>query len=278
MPTRILFLLALVGSGVFLLSGAWSSAPADLPPEPETPFVAQTVPLEDDIIGSGIDAGQLLQKAVERLDPGHTVWLKTKIRQTMTDEASSFVAEGVLQRGPNHCAHLQMETDALGKKRRLLVVSDGEVVAQVRQVPGAEDVVEVVKVPAGDVRSRETFLVAKSCGGPRPVLESLQKNLKDGRLQTGLLHDVPVIVIKGEFESDVKGICAGVATPVKSATIYLDAKSLWPVRLEWWGVDSKKAPRRVLCIEFLEPELNRELSLDECVKVFSYRPANEPGQ
>ena len=283
MMTRILFLLSLVLGSTILLTGAWTGSLSNPPQQAEPAFVPQALPLEADIIGSGVDARQLLQKALEKLDPQRTAWLKTKIRQTMTDADSNFVAEGFLQRGPNHCAHLEMDIVTGGKQGRLLIVSDGEIIAQVSEVPGADPTTDVANFPnavegspSKKLAVKEKFLCGKSCGGPGALLELLQPHLQNARLQTGILHKTPVIQIKGDLNANWASANVGTKTPVQQACVYLDAKTLWPQRIEWWGVDMTNSPRRVLCIEFLEPEFLRELSIDECVRMFSYKPSHEP--
>src|SRR5713226_2704982 len=121
MPTRTLFLFTLALGAAIFLTGARTSPPTPCVLNPDAGFVAQTVPLEPDIVGSGIDATQLLGKALEKISGPRTAGMNTKIRQTMTDADANFVAHGFLQRGPNHCARLEMD---LGKQGRLQVVSD----------------------------------------------------------------------------------------------------------------------------------------------------------
>lgn len=277
MDLRYLFGLALVVGSVVFLTGAWNNSPAP-PAEPaKIAFVPQSIALDADIIGSGIDARQLLQKAIDRLTGPKIAWLKTKIRQTMTDTGSNFVAEGILQRGPNHCARLTMDIATGGQKRRLLVVSDGEIVAQVREASGAAPSVTVESMPSPEdetiiAAAREAFLTEKSCGGPRAILAQLHQHLQNGKLQTGLLDRAPVIQIKGEMAPTAKTTCACTMSPLHYAYVYLDAGTLWPHCIEWWGTDKEGTPRRVLRVEFLESDVGRELSEAECAKVFSYRP------
>src|ERR1019366_9025553 len=102
MLSRLLFLLSLMLGSTVFLTGAWTGTFATSARSPELLFVPGAVLLDADIIGSGIDAHQLLRKALAKLGEPKAAWLKTKIRQTMTDADSNFVAEGFLQRGPNH--------------------------------------------------------------------------------------------------------------------------------------------------------------------------------
>ena len=283
MLTRLLFLFSLVLGSTILLTGAWTGSLTLPTPNSEIHFVPQAIQLDADIIGSGIDAKQLLQKALEKLDPKRTPWLKTKIRQTMTDKNLNFIAHGYLQRGPNHCARLELN---LGKHGCFLVVSDGEVMAQVCKIPGAAPTVEVTHLPIPPDDSKvdaealkEGYLDDKSCGGPGELLRQLHRDLGDSRLQTGLLQQSPVIQIHGNLNPTSKKSDTFSANSACHACVYLDAKTLWPVRLEWWGAEKATLPSRpILCIEFLEPVINCVLSGEECMRTFSYRPDGQSSQ
>jgi hypothetical protein len=279
MLSRLLFLLSLMLGSTVFLTGAWTGSFATSARSPKLLFVPGAVPLDADLIGSGLDARQLLQKALEKLAGQDAAWMKTKIRQTMADADSNFVAEGFLQRGPNHCAHLEMDVVRAGKRGRLLVVSDGEIVARVRKMPDALPVVVVERLPAlaedsqeKDAGVKEEFLARQCCGGPAPLLAPIHKHLRNARLRTGLLQDTPVIQIQGELSPDSAPVCIGAKNLPSRAHVYLDAQTLWPIRLEWWGVDRTNSPQVVLRVEFLEPSINRELSVAECMRMFSYRP------
>jgi hypothetical protein len=279
MVKRKLLLFTLVLGSTILLPGAWTGSSTPNTQNPEVVFVSQNVALDADIIGSGIDATQLLEKALEKLGGPRTAWMKTKIRQTIADADSNFIAEGFLQRGPNHCARLEMN---IGRHGRLRVVSDGEVVAQVRNIPGKAPDVVVERFPDAAADSadnhsaiREKYLCGKSCGGPTALLQQLRQHLQEGKLQTGLLQGMAVIQVKGEIDPGAMPMSAGTTMPVRYAYIYLDAKTLWPHRLEWWGRDKTNALRSVLRLEFLEPQIDQELSPEACMRMFSYEPNDE---
>src|SRR5208282_4270935 len=99
MLTRMLFLLVLILGGGVALMGAWPASLVPVAPDAEAAFVPKVVSLDADMVGSGIDGRQLLEKALERLDAAEAAWLNTKIRQTVYDANTRFVAEGFLQRG-----------------------------------------------------------------------------------------------------------------------------------------------------------------------------------
>lgn len=280
MLTRTLFFFALLGGGTVFLTGAWFGSFAPSAQNPESFFTPQNVPLDADIVGSGVDANQLLEKAMEKLAPARTGWLKTKIRQTMNDADSRFVAAGFLQRGPNHCARLEMDVITGQAHGRLVIVSDGELLAQVRKLPGREPAVVLEdlpaateKTPALDPAAQEEYLVGKGCGGPRALLRQFRQHLRNGKLQTGLLHDKPVIRIKGDIDpATVPAFAPNKKRLTLIACTYLDATTLWPHRFEWREQSKVAAARPILQIDLHDFEIGRELSFAECTHVFSYQP------
>jgi hypothetical protein len=115
------------------------------------------------------------------------------------------------------------------------------------------------------------------CGGPVALLELLRQRLHDVKAQTGLLHGIGVVQVKGDFSSDKLPVFASTSIPARVACVYLDAKTLWPIQFEWWGVEKDQSQRRLLQIEFPEPELNHEIPAAECERLFSYRPQGNVG-
>jgi len=249
------------------LSGAWPGPLAAPTQNPASDFVPQTFPIDSAIIGSGVGAKDLLEMALEKLDWQRSTWLRTKIRQSMSDPESRFVAHGFLQRGPNHCAHLEMEIDTDGCKSRILIISDGAMIASVREAEDAKPLVEVYPFPVTDnANIKEAFLCRMNCNGPTVSLKEILVHLQDGKLQTGLLKDRRVIQISGELE----GGSASMA--VRHCQVFLDATTLWPCQIDWFGVDASNRLKPIMRVEYTDPEVNQELSLSECARLFSYQP------
>lgn len=265
MLTRLVFLLSLTLVSVVFLTGAWPGTFPLPARSADSTFTPQVVQLDADIIGERVDAALLLQKAVAAHAPAKMPWLKTRIRQTMCEGSSNFVAEGFLQRGPRGCARLEMQI----RNSRVTVVSDGAIVAHVRELADTDSKVTINELGA-DV---EEALPRHGCGGPFTALRQLQRCLKNGRLQTGLLGETPVIRVLGDFDPEQGILVAAANVEIRSGCVYLDAKTLWPHRVEWWG-DYSKTLRPLVQIEFLENEIGRELSEEECVQTFSYRPVD----
>jgi hypothetical protein len=83
MLMRMLLLISVLFSGLIFLSGAWPGPLAPMTQNTDSGFVSQTFPIDSAIIGSGVGASELLEKALDKLDWRRVTWLRTKIRQTM---------------------------------------------------------------------------------------------------------------------------------------------------------------------------------------------------
>jgi hypothetical protein len=271
MLMRMLLLTAVLGSGLVFLSGAWPGPFTPPTPDAHSGFVAQAFAIDAAILGSGISANELVEKALEKLDSQRVIWLRTKIRQTMSDPESRFVADGFLQRGPNHCAHLEMAIDSHDGKARLLIVSDGASIATVRAADDAKPIVAVYPFPAtDDPNAKEEFLRTMNCSGPAVPLKDILLYLRDGKMQTGRLRDRRVIQIAGELDAAAKQTSASIA--VRNCRVYLDAATLWPCQIDWFGLDAFSHWKPIMRVEYADPEINQELSLSECARLFSYQP------
>ena len=258
MSKKFLFLLPLLSAAPLFLAGALRRPV----PDAAASFSPQTVPLAPDLVSA--DAATLFDRALDRIGPEKVRWLKVHLRQHMETAETAFDAEGTLQLGPDRCARLEMNVNTGGKRSRSLVVSDGHAVAQATESGSGPP--NITTGLLGDRRLEEL-----GCGGPYPLLKELRNRLASLKAEIGLLQRRPVVRIGGRLAKKSPG--ADAMPPLADfCYLYLDAQSLWPGRLEWWGSDAKQNARPVLAMEFTDPEVNRALSLDECVRVFSYRP------
>jgi hypothetical protein len=56
----------------------------------------------------------------------------------------------------------------------------------------------------------------------------------------------------------------------RAARLYLDPKTLWPHRMEWWGPDPpRKGDVLLMQIEFRDPALNQPMSAERCAGEFA---------
>ncbi len=277
MLTRLLFLAGLILVNALFLMSAWPASIAVSARPADFPLAFKSPPSEPEVTKPSGDAIALLDNAISALSPARIPWLKVKIRQTMTAADSNFVADGFLQCGPNHCVRLVMGIATGPQPSRLVVVSDGEVIVQARQISHQKPITVIERLPAQGGADKEKFLAAKGCGGPHALLKQIQQQIKNAHVKTGLLGENKVISVTGDLDLPPGGRAA-VASSVRSCIVQLDAKTLWPHRLEWHGPDLAGDSRMILRMEFLEPELHRRLSEQECIRIFSYTPNQDPGE
>jgi hypothetical protein len=196
----------------------------------------------------------------------------------MTDAETTFESEGTLQLGPQHCARLDLHVRTARGEGRWLVVSDGHALARVIQIGSGEPEVDSQPLLAesappsqAPAKPAAEVLRDKGCGGPAPLLSDLRDKLTKVEVQPGLWKNKPMLRVGGELDRDTLPKGADTAIAAAFCYVYLDAQTLWPHRLEWLA-DAAGGRRPILQMEFRDPELNRELSLPECIREFSYQP------
>jgi hypothetical protein len=271
--TKQWFLLipAVVGP-IVLLTGAWRGPAQQTAPLAAPSFLVQDVALNHDLIGPEATGVDLLARAIAQLAPARLTWLRTQVWQKMHDARTEFEAEGTLDLAPGQCVRLDLALRSSGGTGRLLIVSDGHALAQVLHLNGAapEPITELLPEGPGDTPERLQFLETKGCGGPLPLLVGLRRHLQNIRLQTGVLAGHPAIQLKGELGAEVIAAALQTSTPARYAYLYLDARTLWPHRVEWWGTEPRPESSPIVALEFRTPELNQPRDLPECARLFSY--------
>ncbi len=273
MLSRVFCLLSLALGCVVFLTGAWPGSFARTTEIEDSAFVPQNLQLDPEVVGESVNASELVTKSLAMLSPERIGWLTTRIRQTMRTPQSTFIAEGMLYRGPHHCARLELtvaDGDSTGK---LLVVSDGRLIARVHEMPGKPPKTEVDSLPTADAEKRGV-LGNFGCDGPIALLQKIQPHVQQATLSTGLLNAEPTIRIKAML-SEKMNEQASIEAPC-CCHIYLHAATLWPTRIEWLTLKRNQSAQPTLRVEFLDPKINQELDLATCERLFSYHPTETP--
>lgn len=250
-----------------------SSSPS-LAPGPS--FLAQTVSL-----GPGLDdlgPTQLLERAVANLGPARVSWLRVATWQKQADDEVSFEADGVLVRGPHHCARLELTVRAGKEPATVVTVSDGVSWAQSRRLPGRSAEVTAQRFTTDEMTAmsagqREDVLNAHGCGGPHGLLVELARHLQNLQTTRGIWQAKPVLRLEGTLDGASQGppeTCW--LAPPRFCHLYLDAQTLWPHRVEWWAAKADGSPFLLLQVEFRSPEINLPLTHEECVRAFTFQP------
>jgi hypothetical protein len=277
MSRKLLIPLALLAAVPLFLSGALHRPFAEPALAAAPIFVPRAILLPKELHDASAD--RLFDLAIERLSPEQVAWLHVIVWQRMVAAEVPFESSGILQTGPGDCVRLDLTIRAGVLAGRCMVVSDGHSLAHLTQLGKAEPTVTSrLLAPAGAAGDAPSpkfppkELCDLGCGGPHPLLKDLRGKLKELAMQTGTLQGRPQVRIQGRFASVQAAAEPSAAVAADFCYLYLDAQTLWPGRLEWWAASSERRQRPLLEIEFRDPQLNRPLSLPECIRAFSYRP------
>jgi hypothetical protein len=220
-------------------------------------------------------AAQALVRALERLSPEHVRWIQVQLWQKVDVPPLAFQAEGLYQGGPDHRLRLDLKLSSAAPTIRLVMVSDGQTLWQARHMPGSAATVtrmELGKVLKAIDRpeatgTRADFYQNQFFAGLMPLLRSIQEQVTFTRLDNTRWRDRDVLLLTGALGGNADG-----SWPIyqpRQCRLFLDAQSLWPYRIEWWGPTLKKTGDVLLSqIEFREPVLNRPANDDQ----FTFQP------
>jgi hypothetical protein len=236
-------------------------------------------------------ATDLLERAVARLRPERVPWVEAGIWQQVACEDFTYRAEGRYLAGPGRRLRLNLHV-RLGRSRgELLAVSDGTTLWQSSTVDGGSRLlvrVELARVleslsgSAVGAVVREEFFQQQLVAGLAPLLHGLGARMVATRQEplTWNGRDVVRVTLLCSPEAARALAPAGGPWPAsvpRKCVVYLDAATLWPHRLEWWGpARPGEADTPVVQMEFRDPVLNRPLSEEECLREFSFDPGPDP--
>jgi hypothetical protein len=119
-------------------------------------------------------------------------------------------------------------------------------------------VLEVLTQP----QMREEFMRSQSFKGVAPLLLNLQQQLVFTGLQEGQWKGHKVHKLTGVWSANITtgivqqigGLDRWPAALARKCVLYLDAQSLWPLRVEWRGGPAKGEEQVLLQMEFRDPQ------------------------
>jgi len=268
---RFLPLLALP-LGLLPLLGAWSAP---------RPCHAPLDPLPADI---KVDpaALEVLDKTLEMLDPRRISWLEMDIWQKVSVPGLEYEAEGRYLSGPGQRFRLELKTHLGDSHAMLLLVGTGERISRALHVdsqgwldagpaePAAADATGAINHDRLSVFSDATFQ------GLGPLLENLQHRLVWYHHEKVSSDDGEQILLAG-VRPPPPDEDHGAAGQPERCQLYLDARTLMPLRVEWWGPYSRRSTSALLAqMEFRNPRLNQPLTAERCAVEFALSHGGRP--
>jgi hypothetical protein len=314
MPQNRFFLLPLLGC-LTLTFAAVLGMPSLLPapvhgednsaPRAPAPPLSQTLPvLNPATARPDAAASQTLEQALSRLSPPGdgkapvgVTWLATNLWQQMQMQGLACEVQGRYLSGPNNCFRLDLATRQGDIEGKLCVVSNGQLLWQATRL-GAQGWARANKVDLTQLRQVfpnqqpaspwDDYLQSQAGGGPAALLANLRRQLTWVRQEPVLRQGVMLMKLTGTWRPSV---LLGLSPTGKSADgrsdwpsgwprqcrLYLDARSLWPHRVEWWGPDPPRPSEALLMeMEFREPVVNRPLSAEQSAQLFTWHDGDVP--
>jgi hypothetical protein len=290
MWTTRFFLALLVIAAVVLAASAFglpvvplslSPAPAEpaLPPQPSLP--AAPAPAADD------SAAATLGRALGALDEERVGWLEAEVWQRVRVPGYAYEADGYYLKAPGGRFRLQMQTHVGHKPGGLLMVCDGEELWQATragdgpwQGPSRRGRPEAATWPEGlgPLAGKKAERVAAppvAPGGAAPLLRRLRDRLLWARQEMVRQDGAEAIRLVGVWpKPEAEALApAGSAWPdctPRQCRLTLDARTLWPRRIEWGGPVAPGGGDVLLAeVEFRHPVFNRPLPPERCAREFA---------
>jgi hypothetical protein len=211
--------------------------------------------------GPETDAGTLLDEVLAAFAPQQVHSLDMTVWQKM-DGGEPYEAEGHYRISPNQHVRLDMKVLADGKIGHLLAVSDDLTLRKAHWVDGGQPAPAIIALPCKEVypdplalaEARQKLLDVHGCGGICQMLTVARGGLLKPRRQSGTWQDHAVIKISGAWNADENTLTTLPANfRPRHCNLILDARTLWPFRIEWIGDPSVI----LLQMEFRNPVITK---------------------
>lgn len=244
---------SLLFAGIAGLSLFFTSA--SIRPVAQPPVPPPVYPLTADA-----DAGTTLDRALASLASLSSV--HTAIWQEITAPPLAFQAEGTFQSGPGRRFHVDMEARCERATRRWQMICDGEAIWEIDEA-GSDKPRWVKRLVPGEHPGERTTappdaLCLGKLAGPKPLLDGLRRQVVFTRQEKVRWRGMEVIVLTGAREKP-KGDWSEYQP--RQCRLVLDAGTLWPHRLEWWGpAPGVTGDIRLMQIEFRNPVPNHPVA------------------
>lgn len=249
--------------------------------------LAQPSSPQDEAPAEDPAAAALLDRAADTWRPARISWLECGIRQQVMAPGLSYTGEGRYLLAPGYRFRIEVQTHVGGTVGKLLMVSDGLNVWQASRAGdgpwenvshlGLDEVFAALDGPSGSPRVRSEFLESPNFSGIAPLLRTLRCRMLWVGHQAKRHEDIDVIEVTGAWPASTLRERAPADKPwpaglPRRCRISLDAQSLWPHRVEWWGPGEGTSDALLAVTEFRSPVINHPPPAEQCVRAFEFQP------
>jgi hypothetical protein len=233
------------------------------------------------------EARRCLEQTLNDFQVDRVTWLEMEIWQKAQLPGCVYEAAGSYRLAPGQRFRLEIHTHPGEGESTSLSVSDGRTLWQAERTgSGAWDnvtrlnlseVFALMNGPSGQ-QLRNEFLQRPHFQGMNSLLRHLLDRLvwaKSERLRRadGEVFHLIGVWSKEEASRFIPPDYPWPAALPRQCHLYLDAKTYWPKRLEWWGPSTNGGVDHLLVqMEFRNPVFNRSLPAAECNRLFTFHP------
>ena len=283
-------LLALVGGSCLVILSATltrtaaSVAPATAAVSPDCePCTIPPAPAPQ----ADVAAERCLDQSIELFKADRVSWLEMGIWQKAQLPGFTYEADGSYRLAPGQRFRLEMHTHPVEGEGTMLSVSDGRRLWRADR-SGSGPWENVTHVNLSEVfatmdgparrRLRAEFLQRPHFQGLTPLLRHLRTQLVWARGELLRQSSGERLHLVGVWSKEqvLKKVAPNqpwLAAMPRQCHLYLDARSYWPQRVEWWGPTTTGGPDRLLVqMEFRNPVFNHPLSEEACARLFAFHP------
>jgi len=252
-----LFLLPAVAAAILILSGALKHKPV----EGGQPAALASTAVSDP---------QAVAVSPERMR-----WLEATLWLQARCDEFTYQACGRLLMAPGDRLRFDLNVMVGKTQGELRQVCDGRTLQRSTRVGKDQATVTRWTMPA---HARTEFMQEQGFAGVAPLLRSLRRGLQNVQYRQQTWKGQEVIVVSGNWPEDTTQ-SPGLPQEfrpryqLRLCCLYLDARTRWPHRLEWWGSERPNQPNSLLVqTEFRDPVFNRELPPQRCAAEFTVGP------
>lgn len=281
----VIFCSALLLAGAMAQQATKPPAPAGGAPPAKTEAPPKIEPPKEDP-----KATEVLAQAVDRSKKQE--WVETTLWQQVDLQGLTCQAEGTYLAAPQRRLHLDLEVHLGGNSGNLKVISDGSTLWEVLKIGTGDwtvrhkielnkalEPLNTPEMPTDVVKEvQEQFFQTQSFAGVTPLLQTIKQRMKVTKQENVRWNGHDVIRLTAVWPIEVanaatqNGKQPWAANFPKECRLYLDEKTSWPHRLEWFGpAPARKGDALLVQMEFRSPKF-QEFSKERCDREFAFDP------